>query len=528
MNKNNSKVQELNSLAIQVNKQMTINKYLNKQFEQYNLYNTLSKDIITKSMIDKNISSIELFKEYAEKIEKDNEKYKNEFEKINLKYNILKEQCTAGELMENIVSEKNNEQFILNYSLIEKKNTINSLKKCIKISKNYNLAREPIRDNFIEMKDSKNQMENCLKDFHKNMIFECKGYNKKSNIIKRLLKKKEILSKNKKLLKDYIQTKEKSNDEFKIPITHRHQRKKFKIEHITDDEEEYNKSKKNIFSEFKKLEDLFNISSEEGENEKIIDEELHSDEDYNFIGKIQIPKQLSTHYLNNIKSNIPKFDFNQIIYNKSKNNKEIDLYSLERRNYKYLNIDNKLKNMKKKINKINDKIIQIKLKEKTMKDYIIKLKEKYKDIKPMIYRKTFIDIPITEDFVSKTLKTNNKILESVIEKDDTIDSICLNENDKKDSLVENLSENNEKRELKEDTKKIKDIKNNFDNNYIKYNLGKFSRKNINKIGKSVNINVPLIKNMDNKEEKNHFQPICILKSSRINNLKSNTERARSK
>ena len=310
MSKNNSKAQELNSLAIQVNKQMTINKYLNKQFEQYNLYNTLSKDIITKSMIDKNISSIELFKEYAEKIEKDNEKYKNEFEKINLKYNILKEQCTAGELMENIVSEKNNEQFILNYSLIEKKNTINSLKKCIKISKNYNLAREPIRDNFIEMKDSKNQMENCLKDFHKNMIFECKGYNKKSNIIKRLLKKKEILSKNKILLKDYIQTKEKSNNEFKIPITHRSQRKKFKIEHITDDEEEYNKSKKNIFSEFKKLEDLFNISSEEGENEKIIDEELHSDEDYNFIGKIQIPKQLSTHYLNNIKSNIPKFDFN--------------------------------------------------------------------------------------------------------------------------------------------------------------------------------------------------------------------------
>ena len=119
-------------------------------------------------------------------------------------------------------------------------------------------------------------------------------------------------------------------------------------------------------------------------------------------------------------------------------------------------------------------------------------------------------------------------MENIIEKDDTIDSICLNENDKKDSLVENLSENNEKRELKEDTKKIKDIKNNFDNNYIKYNLGKFSRKNINKIGKSVNINVPLIKNMDNKEEKNHFQPICILKSSRINNLKSNTERARSK
>ncbi len=195
MSKNNSKAQELNSLAIQVNKQMTINKYLNKQLEQYNLYNTLSKDIITKSMIDKNISSIELFKEYAEKIEKDNEKYKNEFEKINLKYNILKDQCTAGELMENIVSEKNNEQFILNYSLIEKKNTINSLKKCIKISKKYNLAREPIRDNFIEMKDSKNQMENCLKDFHKNMIFECKGYNKKSNIIKRLLKKKKYYPK---------------------------------------------------------------------------------------------------------------------------------------------------------------------------------------------------------------------------------------------------------------------------------------------------------------------------------------------
>ena len=52
------------------------------------------------------------------------------------------------------------------------------------------------------------------------------------------------------------------------------------------------KKRNKIIKEFQKVEDLFNSSSEESENEKLIDDELHSDDETVFEKKINNEKKL--------------------------------------------------------------------------------------------------------------------------------------------------------------------------------------------------------------------------------------------
>ena len=53
--------------------------------------------------------------------------------------------------------------------------------------------------------------------------------------------------------------------------------------------------------------------------------------------------------------------------------REDDLYSLQRRKIKNQNLDNKIKDLKKDIEKMEEKLDLIKSKEKIMKDYIEKV-----------------------------------------------------------------------------------------------------------------------------------------------------------
>ena len=351
--------------------------------------------------------------------------------------------------------------------------------------------------------------------------------------------------KNIKVLQEYIKSTKlsiKKNKKNKIknlePIAYTPRlENNLKYDEISKEAKEKNKAKKNIISDFKKLEDLFDISSDESENEKIIDEELHSDDDYNFTEKIHPSKQLSTIYLKEIKSTIPKFNFSQINFNKSKSINEIDVYSLERRNYKNKTIDQKIKDIKKNIIKITNKIKKNKQKEKIMNEYIIKLKEKYNDIKPMIYQQTTYDIKTSDsNLVSKSLKASANILDKINEKEETIDSILSDENDKKinNSPISGSSdENYEKKEIdndndkKEEMKDMKKIINKF-RNKKEYIRGAFSGKNMDIIGKA--INMPMIKciSKEIKEDRDKNQPICIVGCSRVNKNKLYTERPRSK
>ena len=315
----------------------------------------------------------------------------------------------------------------------------------------------------------------------------------------------------------------------------------------SDDDRETNnrhKHKNKIIMEFIKVENLFNISSEEGENEKIIDDELHSDDEGIFENKLKNQKQLSTNYLKQIKESIPQFDFNQINFNKTKQNGEVDIYSIQRRKYKSKNIDSQIKDMKNKIEKINQKIELLNQKESIMKEFIKKLKEKYEDLKPMIYQTTVNNI-ITNDFILKSLtngfRTGEKYYgekEDIVleknkeeeEKDDTLDDIFGPEVNEEiipsDEDNENKNDNIEKSaDVKKEIEKNKEKKEKKIKDFEEEEEEKMERKLLNTVWKK---NVSLKKNINlNIKNKRVSLPVSILKSNIKKNFNSNS-RAKSK
>ena len=96
----------------------------------------------------------------------------------------------------------------------------------------------------------------------------------------------------------------------------------------SDDDRKNKKSerlKNKIIKEFTKIEDLFDLSEEEGESEEIIDDELHSDDETFFENRIKPASKLSVQYLKKIKSSIPELNLKQIEFNSQKKEQEIDL-----------------------------------------------------------------------------------------------------------------------------------------------------------------------------------------------------------
>ena len=106
-----------------------------------------------------------------------------------------------------------------------------------------------------------------------------------------------------------------------------------------------------LIENFQKIEDLFEISDVENDKENIIYDELNSDEEIVFQNKIKQPIKLTELYFDEIKKEIPEINLAQIQYNKMKEIKEDDLYSIQRRKYKNQNLDNNIKELKKDIEK---------------------------------------------------------------------------------------------------------------------------------------------------------------------------------
>ena len=185
------------------------------------------------------------------------------------------------------------------------------------------------------------------------------------------------------------------NDELEINIDDDKRNKKIK---------KYNNK---VIKDFFKIEDLFDISQEEGESEGIIDDELHSDDETLYENKINQQYKLSTDYLKNIKKLIPTLNFKQIKFNNKKKDDEIDLYSMERRKYIIKNVYDKIKEIKKKIGKINYKLASLKQKEKKMREFIKKLKGNYNSVKPIFYQNSQT-YEIQQDYIIKSLNVDSK------------------------------------------------------------------------------------------------------------------------
>ena len=80
-----SKNQDLRLLALNVNKEMTINKILHQKYEDYIKYNNLAMDIMGKFIEDKKTPPLKHFNNYSEMVQKENDNLKNEIEKKKYK-----------------------------------------------------------------------------------------------------------------------------------------------------------------------------------------------------------------------------------------------------------------------------------------------------------------------------------------------------------------------------------------------------------------------------------------------------------
>ena len=141
-----------------------------------------------------------------------------------------------------------------------------------------------------------------------------------------------------------------------------------------------------LFNNFMKKEE-FLIYDSDNESDFIIDEDLHSDEEMQFIQRIKPKRKLSQI---EEKGLVPKLDLKQISYNKKKIAKEIDLYSLERRCNDEDTVRSQILEKKNKIKKMNKKIKMNKIKLEKFEDCLKKCKSKYKMVKYLATNSTFV------------------------------------------------------------------------------------------------------------------------------------------
>ena len=195
----------MNTLAKDAVKKITSNKYLLKKYDIFSHYNNLTKEIITKCLTEINNTPLTYFSQYSKEIENDYNNLKIDYNNIFTKFNALLDECRSDISMgKPILVEKKKEEFFLDNIKIEKEDTINSLKKSIKSSKEYHLFREPKRDNLIDIKKGTEEMERITNDLQQNMLYECKQCNKYTNRIIKYKSKLIGIKKNIELLKKYI------------------------------------------------------------------------------------------------------------------------------------------------------------------------------------------------------------------------------------------------------------------------------------------------------------------------------------
>ena len=172
-------------LADTANKRMTINKYLHKKLEIYQNYNKLTKEIVNKCFTEKKELPLVLFNNYTKTIQNDYEKIKKDYDNIYSKFNSLLEECRSEVSMgKPVFDQKKNEEFKMDYLIIQKEDIINSLKKSISLSKQYRLFREPKRDIFVNIKKGNKLSEKTANILRQTVLKECKKCNKFDNNIK--------------------------------------------------------------------------------------------------------------------------------------------------------------------------------------------------------------------------------------------------------------------------------------------------------------------------------------------------------
>ena len=326
---------------------------------------TNSKNEIKKDLIEINnqikLKNIEIQMKnlkIEEKIKKLKSKIEKNFFNSNNEIDLLKE---TNFLLENGIKEKNH--------------LINLLKNNLKQSKDHFIFREEIRENILENKiEGENFFFDYLFNLQEFLHFKCKKfnffYNKNIQNLKtklNLINTINYIKNQKNIKKLFDLNSNQFNQKNLLKIFKRSN--SFEKKFLTNEDNNNNNNNKNskiditnILNSFLTIDQI--LTSNENNN-IIIEEDLNSDEEFSFPNKI---KYKFAEY-----KNIPSLNLKQIEYNKYKNQKEIDLYSKERRINSDQN-EEQIKLIKKNIKKIKKNIKQNEIKIKNFQNVINEFK----------------------------------------------------------------------------------------------------------------------------------------------------------
>ena len=330
----------LSSLASEANEEINSNQLISNKLNLIQFWVNYNKNLVEKYYTEQFMNKEEIKTDlsfYIYNIKENINENKLIISNLNIKIKNLNDKIEK--LLFNEEYEKNVEDnFLLNNSLIQNQNILKVLQINLKsIKKNYyNIESE--RDLFYEPNEISGNFYHYLKYNQDKLLIKCKGFNKiqkkineKINILKQLNQEINILQNKESNLKKENQINEK-NIQANINI-----------------------EKNNIE----------NNSFDESKTDIIIDDDVHSDEDFVLETKIDLNKNCLNYYSEELKKKIPNLNLKQIDYNKKKPPKEIDIYSLERRN-KDDDIDENIRYTK---NKIKMLLKKIKLKKEKIKSF---------------------------------------------------------------------------------------------------------------------------------------------------------------
>ena len=326
--------------------------------------------------------------------------------------------------------------------MIQCQNFIQYNNKCFKKQKEKNSIKNKIQD----YKNMIKYYQDIIGDDIKNNKIKENNKNKKNNnkINNKKLLSQTLILKNEKELSlfddklnnnNYLdenliidKEKEKKYNEDKIN-NNKNKDKDISIidKYISGEIRKNKKIKKESKIEFLTVDELFDINNHEGKAEEIIDDELHSDDDIIFELKIKPLKKIGIHYYPKIKKQIPLINLSQIEYNKQKVINEADLYSLQKRKFKYQNIDENIKTMNKKVKKYKHICKLNKKKVKVFENYAKNIENNYKALKPLKIQSSLGGVKIPK--IQKFFENENNF---------DIDNIDLGDDDS-----DNLDEDND-------------------------------------------------------------------------------------
>ena len=347
----------LSSLASEANEEINSNQLISNKLNLIQYWINYNKNLVQKYYTEQFMNKEEIKTDLSYYIYNLKENInENKLIVSNLKIKVKNLNDKIEKLVFNEEYEKNVEDnFLLNNSLIQNQNILKVLQINLKsIKKNY-YNIESQRDLFYEPNEIFDDFYNYLKYNQDKLYVKCKRFNKikkkinqNTNILKQLNKEINILQNRK-----FNMKKENQINEINIQT--------------------------NMNNEITNLE---NNSFDESKTDIIIDDDVHSDEDFVLETKIDLNKNSLNYYSEELKKKIPNLNLKQIDYNKKKPPKEIDIYSLERRNNND-NIDdniiytkNKIKKILKKIKLNQEKIKSFEKNLELMENDLLLLKEK--------------------------------------------------------------------------------------------------------------------------------------------------------